>query len=138
MPEPDLTPGEGGPNLLSRESVPITVKREVFARYGLELGDPRYVTAYLIPASLGGTNRAANLFPIQPWYLVLKKRLDRALTNEVMDGWLTVDEARREIAQDWLAAMRWRGLRNHGRPAIIPSLPTPWPHSRRYVPPVTG
>jgi hypothetical protein len=122
MPDPVLTPGEGGRDLLARESISSNVKREVFARYGLVLGDPRYVTAYLIPASLGGTNRAANLFPIKPWYLTLKKRTDRALTNEVMDGRISVAEARSEITTDWLAAMRKRGLRNHGKPAHSPTL----------------
>ena len=64
--------------------------------------------------SLGGTNRPANLFPIKPWFLVLKKRLDRALTDEVLDGRLSVSEARQEITMNWVAAMRKRGLRNHG------------------------
>ncbi len=117
MPDPVLTPGEGGPYLLSREAIPIAAKREVFARYGLEFGDPKYVTAYLVPGSLGGTNHPKNLFPVKPWFLTLKKRLDKALTNEVLEGHLTVGEARREIAADWLAAMRKRGLRNHGQPA---------------------
>jgi hypothetical protein len=124
MPEPATTPGEGGLHMLERESVSHSVKREVFARYGLELGDPRYVTAYLIPGSLGGTNRPANLFPIKPWFLILKKRLDRAITNEVMDGRLTVAEARREITTDWLAAMRKRNLRNHGQTSARPSPPS--------------
>ncbi len=120
MPDPALTPGEGGRDLIARESVSLNIKRQVFSQYGIELGDSRYVTAYLIPASLGGTNRAANLFPITPWYLTLKKRTDRALTNEVMDGRISGAQARREIATDWLAAMRRRGLRNHGKPVAAP------------------
>lgn len=115
MPDPVLTPGEGGPSLLSQEAVSISTKREVFASYGLEFGDPKYVTAYLVPGSLGGTNHPKNLFPLKPWFLTLKKRLDKAITNDVLEGRLTVGEARREIQADWLAAMRKRGLRNNGK-----------------------
>lgn len=86
------------------------------AAYGLR-GQPlsQYELDHLIPLELGGAPAdAANLWP-QPRTgdasAAMKDAVEVFLNREVCRGVLPLTEAQRQIATDWLAVYRERGLR---------------------------
>ncbi len=84
--------------------------------YG-ESGASRYEYDHLVPLELGGAvNDPRNLWP-EPDYgtrrgfdLNPKDKLETALKHRVCEGRLTLAEAQRQIASNWVAAMRRYGL----------------------------
>ena len=94
------------PDLLSAH--PQT--RAVFDRYGLGATVPAgYNVDHLIPPGLGGSNDIRNLWP-QPlsgkWNYFVKNELERHLRKRVCRGELDLQQARKEIAADWINAYR--------------------------------
>jgi hypothetical protein len=120
MPNPKLTPGAAldvtKDDLCDHryeslvDSVPVTVKDQMFKRYNVRVGGPElYNIDHLIPTSLGGSNAIKNLWP-QPlageWNYRKKNRLEEQLYKLVCRGELDLKEAQREIASDWVSAYR--------------------------------
>jgi len=85
-------------------------KRIVLRDYGISDSDrPRYRLVALVPLRLGGSRRVGNLWP-----LALaghpgppeKQQLDLSLRSMTCSGRLTLAEAQRSIARDWVSAYR--------------------------------
>src|SRR5260370_12001859 len=73
LPDPKLTPGDTtavtreevcGARHTALDPIPVRVKSQVFARYGISTAGPSsYNIDHLIPAKLGGSNSIKNLLP---------------------------------------------------------------------------
>lgn len=90
-------------------NVPIAVKREVYALYGVHYTGPgKYEVDHLIPLCLGGSNSVRNLWPesylTTPWNAHVKDRLESRLLALVREGKVDLKTAQSEIAHDWIAA----------------------------------
>lgn len=120
LPDPKLTPGDtiavtkddvcGTRHRPLGDAIPIRVKSQVFARYGISTAGPSsYNIDHLIPVKLGGSNSIKNLWP-QPlsgeWNYVLKNKLERQLQKKVCKGELEMRTAQQEIAADWVSAYK--------------------------------
>lgn len=87
-------------------SVPLSVKKEVFAEYGLNFPPPRgeYEVDHFISLELGGSNDSKNLWPESampvPGFRE-KNRVENYLHKEVCDGKLSLKAAQEEIRNDW-------------------------------------
>jgi hypothetical protein len=120
LPDRKLTPGDtvnvtksdlcdaGNPNRAG--AIPITVKRQVFDRYGIKSTEPGgYNVERLIPTNLGGSNSIKNLWP-QPlsgeWNYSLKNRLEHRLHKMVCSGELDLKNAQMAITEDWVSAYK--------------------------------
>jgi hypothetical protein len=114
LPDPKLTPGERGPVGAESDKVSAEVEAKVFASYGLDPNDGRYVLNRLIPRTLDGTANAANLYPSTPWFRDLKKRLDKKLTQLVRSNQLTVKQAEADLRENWVMAVHKHYVRNYG------------------------
>jgi hypothetical protein len=85
-----------------------SVKAKVYREYGLApTGHGRsYEVDHIVPLTLGGSNQIGNLFPeaasAQPGYH-RKDALEARLGRMICDGEISLDEARRGIATDWIA-----------------------------------
>lgn len=86
-------------------NVPAAVKRNVFDLYDVVYVPKTYEVDHLIPLEIGGSNSVKNLWP-EPFDLVWGARVKDALENKlhtmVCVGSLSLDEAQREIAADWI------------------------------------
>lgn len=98
------------------------LKKKQLRDMGLPHADPRdFEEDHLIPLSLGGASRdEKNLFPQARngagGGASRKDELELKLVSEVCAGRLLLDDARREIAQDWQAAYRKHGgMKYRGR-----------------------
>jgi hypothetical protein len=96
-------------------NVPSTVKNEVYAEYGMQPGVapcPCEVD-HLISLELGGSNDKSNLWP-QPytgqWNAREKDKLENFLHKQVCDGKITLEEAQRKIASNWIQTYLEFGL----------------------------
>lgn len=120
MPNPKLTPGNtlnlkkddlcGSTQKTLDGSLPISLKRKVFDRYGIrtDKSTPHNID-HLIPVSLGGSNSIENLWP-QPlageWSYYHKNQLERRLRKLVCKGELDLEKAQQEISSDWVSAYK--------------------------------
>lgn len=119
-PRPDLTPGVTRPLTrdavcsikwgTDRRHVTLTMKRHVFAAYGIPYSaHALYEVDHLISRELGGADDERNLWP-QIWTgdanAHMKDRLENALHREVCAGRITLPFAQTAIRTDWLAAYR--------------------------------
>jgi hypothetical protein len=90
-------------------NVPASVKREVYAAYGIENVPGEHELDHLIPLELGGSNARTNLWP-EPyaiyWNAHVKDGLERKLHNEVCAGEISLSVAQEAIATDWIAAYK--------------------------------
>ena len=91
--------------------VPIEVKREVYASYGVRTHQPgEYEIDHLINLSLGGSNSVRNLWPqsfrTSPWNARVKDALEEELHRLVCAGTLDLARAQRIIAQNWVMGYR--------------------------------
>jgi len=119
MPSPKLTPGDTLDMSVDElcnprradidDNIPVTVKRQVFDRYGISGDRIGYNIDHLIPAKLGGSNSIKNLWP-QPisgeWSHHRKNQLERRLLKLVCSGSLDLRKAQQEIAADWVSAYK--------------------------------
>ena len=121
MPNRTLTPGDTLDVTLADiqvsgysakvRNVPIPVKRQVYASYGIQTwGKGEYEVDHLIPLSLGGSNSTKNLWPesylTEPWNAHTKDQLEYKLLQLVRSGQVELHTAQREIATDWIAAYK--------------------------------
>lgn len=117
-PDPQLTPGVIEPNATTEEicvkgyagtvrHVTEKTHEEVFREYGLPYPEPRgtYEVDHLIPLELGGSNDIKNLWPEpsdpHPGFHQ-KDEVENYLHDEVCSGKVSLEEAQREIRNDWL------------------------------------
>ncbi len=121
LPNPTLTPGdtldvtladiqEKGYSAKVR-NVPVAVKREVYASYGIQhwvTGE--YEIDHLVSLSLGGSNSKKNLWPqsylTEPWNAHTKDQLEYKLLTLVRAGKVDLHTAQLEMARDWIAAYK--------------------------------
>ncbi len=88
--------------------VPIEVKDQVYAEYGIASHEPgQYEVDHLIALELGGSNDISNLWPEpadpRPGFHE-KDQLENYLHDQVCSGTLPLQQAQLEIATNWLAA----------------------------------
>ncbi|MES2463988.1 MAG: hypothetical protein V4671_25740 [Armatimonadota bacterium] len=125
LPDTTLTPGEARPgDSLASDAAKIAAapppisaptRQRVLDAYGITGADAeRAVLIYLIPPSLNGTDAPANVLPVTPWFADLKSRLDRQLTQEVLDGKTTLADAQQELKTNWITAAHRHYVRNYG------------------------
>jgi hypothetical protein len=120
VPNPSLTPGAtvlmspvelcGGPNV-NNKAVPVALRRQVFAEYGIAAAEPRaYEVDYLITPALGGADDIHNLWPQSysntVWNAQVKDALEDHLHQMVCEGNLDLATAQREIAVNWIEAYK--------------------------------
>jgi hypothetical protein len=89
--------------------VPIELKRDVYAEYGVTYVRGEHEVDHLVPLSLGGSNDEANLWPEPshgPWNSFVKDRLEFRLHELVCAGSVPLAQAQHEIATDWVAAYK--------------------------------
>ena len=120
VPNPNITPGaailakssdlcrEVEPN---NKDVPVALKRQVFAEYGLAHVETRaYEVDYLITPALGGADDIHNLWPHSntntEWNAKVKDALENQLRAMVCDGQLDLATAQRELATNWIDAYK--------------------------------
>jgi len=86
----------------SVRNVPESVKRSVYAEYGITTHVPRsYEVDHLVSLELGGNNSVANLWPeISPGYHE-KDGIENRLHHAVCSGSVSLRTAQRQIARDW-------------------------------------
>lgn len=122
LPDAECTPGEifegvGAERVCqsgysaSVRYVPLSLKKAVFAQYGIQYPVPfgSYEVDHLIPLSLGGSNGIANLWPksAQPFPGFYEKNLTgNYLREEVCAGKLALSAAQEKIAKDWFLIYR--------------------------------
>ena len=109
-PDPSLTPGQSFPG------VTAAVRRQAFANYGLSGNHTGYCSAeqgceldHLVSLELGGSNDVSNLWPEPydgPWNAHIKDKLENRLHKLVCDGSISLPEAQRLEATDWIAAYK--------------------------------
>jgi hypothetical protein len=82
-------------------------KEDVFREYGIKHHKPgQYEVDHLVSLELGGSNGIANLWPEaakpHPGYHE-KDRVENYLHRQVCDGNMSLEEAQRQIANNWLS-----------------------------------
>jgi hypothetical protein len=109
----------------SVRDVPDSENEAVYARYGIPHVPYAHEVDHLVSLELGGSNAMANLWP-EPyagrWGARTKDVLENTLHSLVCDGSLTLPQAQRIEATNWVAAYR----RYVGIPPV-PSTPSPTP-----------
>ena len=124
LPDPTLTPGEWDTEVTVRQlqeigysrrarHISIELRREVFARYGIEWAKRNdYELDHLCPLAIGGSNSILNLWP-EPLRLnvngmdlgaVTKDALESRLHWLVVSGQLELRQAQKEICTNWETA----------------------------------
>jgi len=92
-------------------AVPASLKRRVFAEYGIVHPPPRaYEVDHLISLELGGSNSIRNLWP-EPyfgivWNAHVKDALESRLHAMVCNGDIEMSAAQDAISTDWIAAYK--------------------------------
>lgn len=84
------------------------VKEQVYGEYGIRHHrSGEYEIDHLVPLEIGGANDIKNLWP-QPyqgaWNAHQKDKLENALHRRVCAGTLSLEQAQREVAADWIGA----------------------------------
>ena len=120
-PDPSLTPGDTLP--VTKEdicvpgyskkvrNVPSGVKKRAYAQYGItRRATGEFEVDHLISLELGGSNSIRNLWPesymTHPWNAHVKDVVENALHQQVCSGRISLHDAQRAIATDWIAAYR--------------------------------
>ena len=128
LPNPSLTPGDAMVGVSASDvctpgwskkhrDVSSDVRASVFTAYGMPGGNHTLGCAgphgceldHLIPLELGGSNSPRNLWPQPydgPMSAHAKDKLENRLHAMVCSGEISLQEAQRAIATDWVAAHR--------------------------------
>jgi len=119
LPDARLTPGVINPTITDPcqikwgkdvRHVTLAMKKRVFGSYGIPWSEhAQYEVDHLISRELGGADDVRNLWPQHwagPFGAHDKDRLENKLHALVCAGKLTLAEAQRRIATDWVAAFR--------------------------------
>jgi hypothetical protein len=120
LPDPQLTPGAVLTTDLSKICQPGytktvrhtsgALKREVYAEYNIKPDSGRYEVDHLIPLEIGGADVKENLWPesygTKPWNAAVKDKLENYLHVEACAGHIPIEQAQKEIAEDWIVAYR--------------------------------
>jgi hypothetical protein len=125
LPDPKVTPGQADSALTKAKlcdpdfhtaaarNVPLSEKKQVCAAYGAK-NCPKaelWEIDHLISIELGGSNSQRNLWPQKaPWFQV-KDVLENRLHAMVCGGQMSLPDAQRCIAQDWVACALQVGSR---------------------------
>ena len=88
-------------------NVPFSEKDQVYAEYGISHHYPgQYEVDHLVPLELGGSNDIANLWPEAasptPGFHE-KDQVENYLHDQVCSGAISLKDAQKEIATNWLA-----------------------------------
>jgi len=91
----------------SVRNVPFSEKDQAYAEYGISHHFPgEFEVDHLVPLELGGSNVIANLWPEPasptPGFHE-KDQVENYLHDQVCSGTMSLKEAQREIATNWLA-----------------------------------
>ena len=126
LPDATCTPGATmaidvskicGTSTRGRRHVHAAVHRQAFAEYGYAYPQPSgsFEVDHLIPLELGGDNAIANLWPEaaepRPGFHE-KDRVEDYLHERVCSGAMSLGEAQRLIATNWVAV--WRVIEHDG------------------------
>jgi hypothetical protein len=119
----------------SVRNVPAEVSREVYRAYGIaQRTSGEYEVDHLVPLEAGGSNDIANLWPEaaapRPGFHE-KDQIENYLHTQVCAGTMSLPEAQRAIATNWLEV--YQHLPQRAQATVVPTL-TPAPQS----PPATG
>lgn len=83
------------------------IKHQVYLEYGITSHKSgEYEIDHLISLELGGSNDIKNLWPQPyhgPWNAHQKDRLENELHRRVIHGEMKLEDAQREIAENWIA-----------------------------------
>lgn len=90
--------------------IPVSLRHQVFQRYGVTTGPDAYEVDYLITPELGGATDVRNLWP-EPygdtvWNAHVKDQLENRLHQMVCRGDVDLATAQHDISTDWIAAYR--------------------------------
>lgn len=98
-----------------------SVKHRVYRDYGIDPRDGHYEIDHLVPLELGGADVRENLWPesyeTAPWNARVKDQLENFLHAEVCAGRMSIEQAQRLIARDWITAYQ----QLLGQPQALPS-----------------
>ena len=118
-PNPKLTPGVADPAATVEKictsgytatvrNVPESVKKQVFAEYGIDPTSDKFEVDHLISLELGGSNDIKNLWPqsytTQPLNAHRKDVLENKLHDMICSKQITIQEAQKTISTDWVKA----------------------------------
>ena len=96
-------------------NVPTSEKNAVYREYGITHHAPNsYEVDHIVSLELGGSNNIANLYPepyANPNGARVKDKLENHLHAAVCSGQVSLTEAQRAIAANWLHASTTYGLR---------------------------
>ena len=118
LPDPACTPGDIFPDVTAKQvcvsgysssvrDVPTSRKNAVYAEYGITHHNAgQYEIDHFVSLELGGSNDISNLFPEaaepKPGFHE-KDKVENYLHDQVCKGNMTLAEAQRQIATNWLA-----------------------------------
>ncbi len=108
LPDPKLTPGRIAKSAQDREPVTDETERRVFRLYQIPWRRrPEFKIDHLIPRELGGADTIDNLWPqsinIKPYNARRKEFLTRYVLNLIAANKMTLDQAQKEMQEDWIA-----------------------------------
>lgn len=121
VPDSKLTPGDIIPTATKEvvcvpgytktvRNVPESLKKQVFQEYGIDPKSDKFEVDHLISLELGGSNDIKNLWPqsytTDPLNAHSKDKLEDHLHSLVCKGVITLTEAQKEIATDWVFAYK--------------------------------
>jgi hypothetical protein len=121
LPDPNLTPGATRPIAMSDicsaqhdqvvRNVSNPVRQRVFQEYGMrDASASSYEVDYLITPGLGGSDDISNLWPephdATEWNSYVKDQLEDRLHQLVCNRQISLQEAQREIAMNWISAYK--------------------------------
>lgn len=91
----------------SVRNVPYSEKEQDYAEYGIQYHAPgQYEVDHLVPLELGGSNDIANLWPEaaspKPGFHE-KDQVENYLHDQVCSGAMSLQDAQKQIATNWLA-----------------------------------
>lgn len=108
LPNPKLTPGRIARKDKDRNGVTEEMERRVFDRYHIPWRRrPEFKVDHLIPIELGGADVIENLWPqsrfARPYSVERKELLTRRLLASIAAGKMTLEQAQKEISEDWIS-----------------------------------